>query len=155
MPEPATLVHQDPDVAGQIRDLQRAAYQVEADLIGFHQIPPLLEKAEDIQGLDVTFLGVFDRGTLVGLIGYRRLGTVVDIDRLAVDPRLFRRGLGRQLLAAVHDRENAERYEVSTGAANGPALALYRDAGYVPTHQQFDRVETTHLTRSAVNHRRA
>lgn len=155
MVELATLVHRDPDVAAQIRDLQRAAYRVEADLIGFQQIPPLLEEAEDVQRLDVTFLGALDGEALLGLIGYRRLGTVVDIDRLAVDPRWFRRGLGRQLLAAVHEREDPERFEVSTGTANVPALALYRTAGYVPTRQQFDRVQTTRLTRFAASDGRA
>ena len=57
------LDHRHTGVAAQVRDLQRASYRAEAELIGFDQMPP-------------------------------------------------------------------DRFEVSTGAENGPAIALYRAMGY-------------------------
>ena len=66
-------------------------------------------------------------------MGYGRDGDVVDIDRLAVAPAAFRRGIGRALVAAVHDREpDARAFTVSTGTDNAPAVALYTSLGYRP-----------------------
>ncbi|MDP9074867.1 MAG: GNAT family N-acetyltransferase [Actinomycetota bacterium] len=123
--------HAQPSVAAEIMAIQRAAYQVEADLIGFDRIPTLHETAGDIAALDLTVLGVRLHGELVGLVGYRRRGDVVEIDRVAVDPSQLRKGIASRLLQALHHREaDAQRFEVSTGAANGPALALYNRFGY-------------------------
>ncbi len=112
-------------------DLQQASYAVEADLIGCAEIPPLLEGVRAITQLDLTILGVTERGDLVGIVGYRREAESVDIDRLAVHPAQFRRGYGRKLIEAVHVREeSAEQFMVSTGADNLPAIALYGALGY-------------------------
>lgn len=125
------LDHRDRDLAVRIRDLQRAAYGVEAELIGFSGIPPLNEEVADIVELALTVLGTVEHGEILGLLGYCRVGSVVDIDRLAVEPSHFRRGIGRLLLEDLHRREvGAARFEVSTGTANYPALALYEVMGY-------------------------
>jgi hypothetical protein len=39
------LDHRDPDVALRVRDLQRAAYRVEAELIRYDQMPPSERKS--------------------------------------------------------------------------------------------------------------
>ena len=128
--------HRAPDVAATLMVVQRAAYRVEADLIGYHGIPGLREGPVEIAALDLTVLAVEDPdndGRMLGLLGYSRDGDVVDIDRLAVDPGAFRRGVGRALVGAVHDREpDAYRFDVSTGTANAPAIALYTSLGYQP-----------------------
>jgi ribosomal protein S18 acetylase RimI-like enzyme len=74
---------------------------------------------------------------------------VVEIDRLAVDPGVFRRGVGRALVGAVHAREaGARRFDVSTGAANAPAVALYTSMGYRPVATQVvDGCRVTRLAR--------
>ena len=38
-------------MARRIRELQRASYAVEAELIGFNKIPPLVEEVEDVTNL--------------------------------------------------------------------------------------------------------
>jgi ribosomal protein S18 acetylase RimI-like enzyme len=146
----AVLDHHDRELAGRIRDLQRASYAVEAELIGFNQMPPLVETTSDIARLDLIVLGDVERETLRGLLGYRRDADVVDIDRLAVDPEYFRNGIGRALLEELHRRElDADRFEVSTGAANEPALALYRAVGYRLKRQEVSRgVRLVHLERA-------
>jgi ribosomal protein S18 acetylase RimI-like enzyme len=126
------LDHAEPRLAAEIVELQRSSYAVEAELIGFDDIPTRRETADQVARLDLTFLGAVERGVVVGILGYRRLGAVIDIDRLAVDPSWFRRGIARSLIEDLHRREaDASAFEVSTGAANTPAIALYEKLGYV------------------------
>lgn len=54
----------------------------------------------------------------------------VDIDRLVVDPAIYRRGAGRKLVQAVLTRAGHRRTIVSTGWSYLPALALYRELGF-------------------------
>lgn len=129
--EVTVVDHRAASVAAAIVDVQRAAYRIEAELIGYYRIPGLTETAAEVTALDLTILGVHDDGRLAGLVGYTRDDEVVDIERLAVDPAWFRRGVGRALVAAVHERErDAARFEVSTGAANAPGVGLYTAFGY-------------------------
>lgn len=88
-------------------------------------------------------------GELIGVLGYTRASDTVDIDRVAVDPARFRRGVGRMLLGAVHRRESdAARFEVSTGAANHPAIALYEAMGYQLTSEEISHdVRLAHFAR--------
>jgi len=139
----------DPEVAAQVVGVQRGAYGVEAELIEYDEIPPLLETVEEVADLDLVVLGAHEDGKLVGILGYSRDGDVVEIDRLAVHPSAFRRGIGRTLIETLHEREpDATRFEVSTGAANHPALALYRSLGYhVTHHESLPGLTITHLLR--------
>ncbi len=132
--------------------LQQASYSVEAELIGFDGIPGLHETVDDVMALDLEFAGTLDATELVGIVGFRRLGRVVDIDRLAVAPSAFRRGVGRGLLDAVHRAAPAaERFVVSTAVTNVPAVGLYEGAGYVRMRTELiTGVEVAHFAREAV-----
>lgn len=135
-PVPAVVVldHSDPEVAAAIRDLQRGAYALEAALIGFADIPTLHETPEAVARLDLVVLGARDGERLVGILGYRRVGDDVDVDRLAVDPAALRTGVATALLEELHRREDdARTFHVTTGADNGPAVALYTRLGYERT----------------------
>lgn len=81
------------------------------------------------------------------MLGYRRVHDLVDIDRLAVEPASFRQGVARSLMEALHTREaDALRFEVSTGARNEPAIALYTGMGYRQEHTEtISGVKVTHL----------
>jgi ribosomal protein S18 acetylase RimI-like enzyme len=123
--------HRDRTVAAALVDLQRASYRVEADLIGFDGIPPLHETVDDVVALDLSMLGAYDGTLLAGALGYARDGDLVDIDRLAVHPSCFRRGIASRLVDALHERErDATRFVVSTGDGNTPAIACYERHGY-------------------------
>jgi ribosomal protein S18 acetylase RimI-like enzyme len=123
--------HRDPHLAEQVVAVQRAAYRVEAELIGFDGIPPLHETLADVMALELTILGISERDRLVAMIGYLRADSRVEINRLAVHPDQFRRGLARRLIAELHAREaDATRFDVSTGRDNQPAVALYTRMGY-------------------------
>ncbi len=113
--------------------IQLAAYQIEADLIGFDGIPQLTETAEHVRTLtDMQWRGMFDGGLLLGIIAWDERDGEVDIDRLAVHPDAARRGYGRALVQSVpQDRHTI----VSTGAANRPAVSLYEKEGFVRTSE--------------------
>jgi ribosomal protein S18 acetylase RimI-like enzyme len=116
----------DTPVAERVLEIQRAAYAVEAGMVGYDAIPPLHETLAELQAQPLIFLGVSCDHVLAGVLGYRREGDTVDIDRLAVDPAFFRRGLATKLLRELFVRERAAtRITVSTGFGNQPAIDLY------------------------------
>jgi ribosomal protein S18 acetylase RimI-like enzyme len=141
----------DIEVARRVLEIQQASYRAEADLVG-HDIPVLHETLDELQSQPLIFLGVSSNHMLAGLLGYRRNGDVVDIDRLAIDPAFFRRGLATKLMRELLVRErSARRFTVSTGYGNAPALALYARFGFtvVGTDEPAAGVRTVQLVRDA------
>jgi ribosomal protein S18 acetylase RimI-like enzyme len=127
----------DPPTLQQLRELQRAAYAVEAGLIGFGGIPGLHETLQELRLCGETFLGLDDEIGLAGALSWTRLpdGTL-DICRLVVHPRAHRRGIATALLDSLDATEPADLTVVSTGTANLPAIALYQRRGFVPTGER-------------------
>jgi ribosomal protein S18 acetylase RimI-like enzyme len=117
----------DDAVAAEIVAVQRSAYRIEADLIGFDGIPPLHESVADVQSHQLEWLGSFEGARLAGLIGWTSADGVCDIDRLAVDPAFARRGHGRRLVSELLYHPVIV---VSTGTANAPARRLYESLGF-------------------------
>lgn len=121
----------DRAVAERVHSIQRAAYEVEAGLVGYDLIPPLHESLAELRARPLIFLGVRCDATLAGVLGYTRAGDTVEIDRLAVDPAFFRRGLAAKLLREMFVRErDATRFVVTTGLGNEPAVRLYERFGF-------------------------
>ena len=129
---PRRLDLADEPTLRQLWELQRAAYAVEAALIGFDGIPALHESLQELRGCGESFLGTSDEAGLSGAVSWTRLpdGTL-DICRLVVAPRAHRRGVATALLDGLDAVEPADVTVVSTGTANLPALALYRRRGFV------------------------
>ncbi len=117
--------------------LQRAAYRVEADLLGVVTLPALTESAAQLRASGESFLGAYDGPRLVGAVSWRREGTLLDIHRLVVHPDAFRRGVGSRLLHALEGVEHdVTRTIVATGAANPPARGLYESRGFTPHEER-------------------
>lgn len=117
--------------ARAILELQREGYAVEAALIGFPDLPPLLEPIESLERSTETFVGAFVDDTLSGVISWTYDGDLLDICRLVVSPLYARRGIGRALLRRAI--AEGRRTVVQTAAANAPAIALYLAEGFVLT----------------------
>lgn len=94
--------------------LQQRAYQVEADLIGVSDFPPLQQTPAQ----------------LVGALTIEQ----ETITRLVVAPDYFRQGIAKHLLR--HALVKHRLHFVSTAAANLPAIALYQQFGF----RQVDQV---------------
>ncbi|MEU4803833.1 GNAT family N-acetyltransferase [Actinosynnema sp. NPDC023587] len=120
----------DDDVARAVHRIGLRAYAVEAALIGSTAIPALSETWEEMRARPLRWLGAHADGVLAGFAAWSRVGGVLDIARLCVDPDFARRGLGRALVSAVLAEGGPA--VVATGAANAPAIALYEAVGFRP-----------------------
>ncbi|MEU6731033.1 GNAT family N-acetyltransferase [Nonomuraea wenchangensis] len=121
--------HDDP-LGGELLAVQKAAYAVEAELIGDDRIPPLHESLAELRARDLRWLAAFDGGALSGAVAWAESADELDIDRLVVAPSMARRGIGRALVEAVLARAGGRRVVVSTGRDNVPARRLYEGLGF-------------------------
>jgi len=120
--------------------LQIASYQVEAEIIGFDDIPPLKDGIASIREAkkEETIFGYFTYDNevhkLAGAVSFSREGSVVTICRMMVHPDYFRRGIARALIQHIFDhqeQQGASRFIVSTGTQNTPAVQLYESFGFI------------------------
>lgn len=124
------------EVAKQVLDIQIPAYLVEAELIGFEDIPPLKDTVSSLQQCAETFYGFLFDGELAGAISYTREGSIMDIHRMVVHPGHFRKGIAQELLNHILSIETGvEKIVVSTGSKNMPAKKLYWKNGFVDTRE--------------------
>lgn len=123
--------HRNEYTAKAIQRIQRPAYLVEAELMGFEGIPQLKESTIEIQNSDETFLGYMEQEVLLGFISYKKENNIIDIYRLVVNPEHFRKGIGRKLLAYLMEEFEGMEFIVSTGKMNKPAKNLYTSFGFV------------------------
>ena len=124
----------DEPVAQRLIEVQKAAYEVEAGLIGSDNIPPLHDTVERLRESNETFIGAFVEETLIGAVSYKIEGSTLDIHRMMVHPDYFRRGCGSILLSYVFMVPRIKRFIVSTGTKNEPAKRLYKKHGFVEIH---------------------
>lgn len=119
------------EIAQEVYRIQKAAYRIEAELLGTDEIPPLQESYEGLQTVDELFVGFYRDLRLVGVLSYKVEGRTIDIYRLFVDPRVFRQGIGRQLLDYVDQmHDECQKMIVSTGHKNLPAIQFYTKHGF-------------------------
>lgn len=116
----------------QMLRVQKAAYEVEAQLIGTRNIPPLNETLEELAVVhDETFFGFVMDGELMGFVATMEESPHLRISRLVVDPKFFRNGIGKALVLYVQNhRVPGQKLIVSTGAANVPGRNLYEKFGF-------------------------
>lgn len=127
-----TLDVKNTNMVNDILYLQRVSYQVEAQIIGFDRIPPLMDTISSISKCGETFSGYYSENDLLaGIISYKVEGQVLDIHRLAIHPDFFRKGIAQKLLVYVENLNYGfTKIVVSTGLKNEPAINLYRKFGF-------------------------
>lgn len=127
---------EDRDTVQQIWGLQHMAYPLEAELIGFSEIPPLLDTFDTIRTSGETFFGyINDEGDLIGAIAVESEEAQVTISRMMVHPGHFRKGIAGNLIRHVLETyHEAPMFIVSTGTRNTPAVTLYEKFGFVKDH---------------------
>lgn len=124
------LDHKELIIAEEIVRLQKASYIIEAELISFMQIPPLLESTEDIINSDEVYYGYYVENKLAGMISYVLENAELDICKVAVHPDFFKRGIATELLKHIEQTPDIKRITVSTGLKNDPAVKLYISQGF-------------------------
>lgn len=126
----------DEAVVTRLLIIQQTAYRIEADLIGFDDIPPLHDTPETLRATTETFYGFWVDDVLAGAIAVEILtaNDTLDICRMMVHPDYFRRGIATSLLnyaEAITIESGLSRLIVSTGTLNGPARQLYERHGFL------------------------
>lgn len=134
------LNNQTLNVATQIYEVFQSSYQVEAELIGVSDFPPLQRSVNDIMMADKCFTGFYANGTLAAVVETELINQVLDIHSLTVAPEFFGQGIGKRLMQFVLHREGYEWANVETAVLNLPAINLYKKLGFaevkrwIPSH---------------------
>ena len=139
------ITYADINDAQEILDLQKLAYQMEAERYNDYSLPPLTQTLQGIQNdffkMIVLKAEVDDK--IVGSVrAYAENGTCY-IGRLIVHPDYMGRGIGTKLMHRIEDefKEDVHRFELFTGQQTAGALHIYFKMGY----QEFRQKEmTTH-----------
>lgn len=124
------LDHTDPGTATAIRAIWQVSYPVEAELLGVTDFPPLQRTLAEFTASENTFYGYYEDNWLAAVIEIDDRGPATHLQSLVVDPAFFRRGIASRLIEFVLANYTTKRYTVETGAANEPAIQLYRKFGF-------------------------
>lgn len=124
----------DLETLGQLWRLQHVAYRLEAEIIGFQEIPPLMDTMETLRDCGEHFYGVHDDGELIGAVAVaEEEENTLTITRMMVHPDHFRKGIAASLMTYMLEQHaDLPRYIVSTGTLNQPAVKLYTKFGFNP-----------------------
>ncbi|UTR07392.1 GNAT family N-acetyltransferase [Alkalihalobacillus sp. LMS6] len=119
------------DLTKNLYRLQKVAYQIEADMLEFYEIPPLMESFEQFLKSNETFYAYLEGDDVVGAVSIAVDKELVEVTRMMVDPNHFRKGIAKALLHYVESKTKpSQLLKVATGAKNTPAICLYRSSGY-------------------------
>lgn len=148
---PVEIDISDPDWASGVFKLQRKSYRIEADLIHFQAIPPLIESQEQLSRSIETFFVTGAPAELSAMIAIEHDDVeTLTISRLCVNPDFMRQGLASALIHHILKLFPEKKLiKVSTGAANQPAIDCYVKAGFsVHRYEKLEKHELriVHLT---------
>ena len=115
-----------------ILQLQYAAYQSEAELVGDYTIQPLRQTLDELIeefNKGVILKAVLDN-VIIGSVRAYADGDTVYIGKLIVHPDHQGKGLGKRLLAAIEGKLHRKRFELFTSNKSERNLTLYEKAEY-------------------------
>jgi len=146
------LEHRSEVLARRIHEVFQLSYQVEADLVGSSDFPPLQRSMSHIQSSKSQFLGEWIGDDLVSVVEFSCTEDTLSIDSLVVHPEYFRRGLGSRIFETLLNREHWQHADVETAAANGPALDLYGKFGFIEAERWLtdDGIEKVRLLKTLI-----
>ncbi len=132
-----TLDHNKISTAKKIRAVFQISYAVEAELLNAVDFPPLKRPIEAFNQSNNDFFGYFFKEELAAVIEVDQKTDSVHIQSLVVQPKFFRRGIGRKLVNFVLENYETPIFTVETGAENAPATELYLRTGFSKI-EEFD-----------------
>ena len=126
----------NPKLAEEVLNIQIPSYNVEAEILDFYELPPLKDTVETLQQCEETFFGYYVNEELCGVISMKVDKGIIDIHRLMVHPKHFRKGIAKILLNFVESNiEDSKTLIVSTGSKNIPAVTFYLKNGFIQTEE--------------------
>lgn len=127
------LNHTNIDIARKIRNVFQVSYAVEADLLNAIDFPPLKRSLASFLKSKTDFYGYFQGHELAAVTEIKNEHDNTHIQSLVVEPHYFRQGIGANLVSFIFKNYNATIVSVETGAANLPAISLYKKFGFNET----------------------
>ncbi|KGJ86766.1 GNAT family N-acetyltransferase [Colwellia psychrerythraea] len=119
------------EIAHQIFTIFQNSYNIEAELIGTLNFPPLMRSTKDIENSDTLFYGFSEKGGLAAIIEVDIADRHLEINSLTVDPRYFRKGIANKLITYILEIFDYSKASVETAVVNAPAINLYKKHGFV------------------------
>lgn len=126
--------------AQEILELQKLAYQIEAERYHDFTLPPLTQTFEgmqhDLEKMVVLKAVLEDR--IIGSVRAAEVDGTCYIGRLIVHPDYHNRGIGTRLMYKIEEHFNeTKRFELFTGHKSAGPLHIYQKLGY----REFKRRE--------------
>lgn len=125
-----TVDPSDTEHLPELHDLMRAAYAIEASILGCTSFPPLEESKASLSATSEHLFGAWENRTLVGVLAFDSKGGQTAITRLVVAPERFRQGVASFLLAHFIRNFGHGILSVATGFNNNPAIKIYKKHGF-------------------------
>ena len=134
-----SINNKDKDISKIIYLLFQASYKIEAKLLQATDFPPLKRTVSDFLKCNNTFFAYHLNKGILGIIEIDHTIST-HIQSLVVHPSSFRKGIGKQLVSFVLDHYTPISFTVETGAANYPAIKLYKKFNF----QEIKQWDTDH-----------
>lgn len=127
------IVRAEKEDLPKILDLQYLAYQSEARLFDYQDIPPLKQTLANVENeyqKGIILKAVDDGGVIIGSVRAYQDGGTVYIGKLMVHPLKQGQGIGTQLLFEMEKQYPNQRYELFTSTKSEKNIVLYQKLGY-------------------------
>lgn len=122
------------EAANEVLNIQMLSYKIEAEIIHYYDIPPLKDTIQSLQQCGEVFFGYYLNKELCGVISIKTEDRIIDIHRLMVHPKHFRKGIAKRLLNFIEAEIGYfEAIVVTTGTKNAPAVDFYLKNGFLRT----------------------
>lgn len=121
----------------EIIQLQRLAYESEAQLYQDWTIPPLTQTSDSLRKEFETsiILKAVNAGEIIGSVRAKLLDDVCHIGRLIVHPDFQKQGIGSELLRDIEQVfAQAKSYELFTGSKSESNIRFYLSHAYQISH---------------------
>lgn len=117
----------DLSIASEILKLQKESYKIEADIINYYKIPPLIESEDDLINSSEDFIAYKIDNKICGVISFQINEKFIDIFKFFVSPQYINKGIGNKLLKYLEEKFNNKIYfKVQTALKNIPAINFYK-----------------------------
>ena len=126
--------------AEEIRAIFQVSYAVEAKILKAVDFPPLKRTVSQFVNSNSEFYAFSIIKNIAGIIEIDSHDDLTHIQSLVVDPKYFRKGIGRKLVQFTLDTCRSKLFTVETGIDNNPAIKLYESFGF----QELKQWDTNH-----------